>query len=402
MLVHWIWLATRSNMGEHFKRLLLERFSDAEDIFYASDDILATVEGMTEQYAAALSDKKLDDAWKIIDQCNRKAIHILTYRDAGYPGRLRNISDPPMVLYYKGRLPDFDAQPFVGIVGTRKATAYGINAAQRMGFEIACCGGAVVSGLAEGIDAAAMSGALTGGGNVVGVLGSGADVIYPACNRALFQDTERYGCLLTEFPPGTKPYGWNFPKRNRIISGLTHGVLVVEAPAKSGALITARQAGEQGRDVFVIPGNIGVASCEGSNALLRDGGILAASGWDVVGEYEALFPGKLHPSKQPMPESEQVRLAQVAESVELPKPTPTDKKVVDKAPTPPYIDVEKILPALNAQEQAIVNELRQGQRLTDDVIAATGIAAGQMLGVLTVLEIKGVIRRLPGNRIELK
>lgn len=412
MLVHWIWLATRPNISDRIKRDVLDYFSDAEDVFYADENALARCPDITEQAVGALMDKKLDDAWQIIDTCKRMAIHILTYCDAAYPSRLKNIADSPLVLYYRGRLPDFDAQPFIGVVGTRKASAYGLSSARKLGYQIACCGGAVVSGAAEGIDAAAMSGALTGNGTVVGVLGCGVDIVYPACNRALFTDTQRYGCLISEFAPGTKPYAWNFPKRNRIISGISHGVLVVEAPKKSGSLITAQQALEQGRDVFVVPGNIDSGVCEGSNQLLREGGMVATSGWDIVGEYAAMYPGKLRTSDQPLPvsimpevaEQSQLKVAQPKQCVEKTEKTTTngDKKSVDKPNKPPYSDVEKKLPPLNEQEQRIVNELKQGERLTDEVIAATGIAAGQMLGVLTLLEIKGVIRRLPGNRIALK
>ena len=412
MLVHWIWLATRPDISDKLKREVLTYFSDPEDVFYADAQALAACPEMTEQAAGALMDKKLDTAWRIIEICKHKAIHILTYRDAGYPKRLKNIADPPLVLYYKGRLPDFDAQPFIGVVGTRGASAYGLNMAKKMGYQIACCGGAVVSGAAEGIDAAAMTGALTGNGTVVGILGCGVDRVYPACNRALFADTERYGCLISEFVPGTQPYGWNFPKRNRLISGLSSGVLVVEAPQKSGSLITARQAADQGRDVFVIPGNADNPNCVGSNALLRDGGIMVSSGWDVVSEYEAQFPGKLRASDQPLPlvlqpDRTEETVAKVAQPVQLPVTKKensgrNDKKDIDKRPNTPYSGTEKALPPLNAQEQAIVNELKQGDRLTDDVIVATGIGAGQMLGLLTMLEIKGVISRLPGNRIGLK
>lgn len=408
MLVHWIWLATRPNISDRIKQELILRLHDPEDIFYAEAEDYKILPELTDTICQSLMDKKLDKAWEIIEVCKRKAIHILTYQDAAYPGRLKNIPDPPMVLYYKGRLPDFDAQPFIGVVGTRSATAYGLTAAKKMGYQIACCGGALVSGAAEGIDASAMSGALTGNGTVVGILGSGADIVYPACNRALFADLVRYGCLISEFAPGTPPYGWNFPKRNRIISGLSNGVLVVEAPKKSGSLITAELALEQGRDVFVIPGNIDSPNSAGSNALLRDGAIAVSSGWDMVGEYEALYPGKLRPSDHPslavMTENIEPMVAQTVEKplIKKEKSVSSDKKTIDKDKKPPYSDVEKKLPALNECEQKIVNELKQGERLTDDVIAATGIAAGQMLGVLTMLEIKGVISRLPGNRIALK
>ena len=408
MLVHWIWLATRPNVSDRIKQELVMRFHDPEDIFYAEAEDYKILPELTDAVCQSLMDKKLDKAWAVIEACKQKAIHILTYQDAAYPSRLKNIPDPPMVLYYKGRLPDFDAQPFIGVVGTRGATAYGLTAAKKMGYQIACCGGALVSGAAEGIDAAAMSGALTGNGTVVGILGCGADIVYPACNKALFADLTRYGCLLTEFVPGTPPYGWNFPKRNRLISGLSNGVLVVEAPKKSGSLITAELALEQGRDVFVIPGNIDSPNSAGSNALLREGASAVSTGWDMVGEYEELFPGKLRPSEQPgMAVMSENLEPMVAQTVELPtnkkeKSQANDKKTVDKDQNPPYSGVEKKLPPLNEQEQRIVNELKQGEKLTDDVIAATRIAAGQMLGILTMLEIKGVISRLPGNRIALK
>ncbi len=419
MLVHWIWLATRPGMNDRIKAAVIERFGDAEDVFYADSGAYQSVDGLTVEACEALQDKSLTEARGILAQCTDKDIGILTFRDAAYPSRLKNISDPPMVLYYKGRLPDFDALPLIAVVGTRKASAYGITAAKRMGYGIAQCGGVVVSGIASGIDGAAMSAALTAGGTVVGVLGNGADIVYPLSNRALFADTERRGCLLTEFPPGTPPHKWNFPKRNRIISGLSCGVLVVEAPFKSGSLITARQAAEQGRDVFVVPGNIDVPTFAGSNALLRDGAIVATTGWDVVGEYQALYPDYIKRFDQPGTQTaypdevartaseDKEKTLKVAQNVRLldkikavvPK---KDKKVIDNGEKPPYSDVEKSLPTLTAEEQAIVDQLKQGQRLRDDVIAATGLPAGKVAATLTILEVKGVIQRLPGNWLTLK
>ena len=293
MLIHWIWFATRPGMNDREKAELMQHFQDAEDLYFAGEDAFSAVEEMTEEAVASLMDKNLTPAEEILKACAKGKIHILTYRDAGYPARLRNISDPPMVLYYKGILPEFDTLPLIGVVGTRQASGYGLTVAKRMGSQIAACGGVIVSGMAKGIDAFSMQGALSKGGMVIGVLGNGADVVYPAVNRSLFEDTMANGCLLTEFPPGTPPLKWNFPKRNRIISGLCCGVLVVEAPEISGALITARRAADQGRDVFVVPGNIDVATCKGSNALLRDGAIAVSSGWDVVSEYAALFPGRV-------------------------------------------------------------------------------------------------------------
>ena len=292
MLIHWLWLAHRPGLSDRMKAVLLQHFQDPEDIYFADKEAFSHIEGLSPENLEALQDKELTPAEQIMDACQQENLHILTCRDAAYPGALKNIPDPPLVLYYKGQLPSLDSSPVIGVVGTRKASAYGMTSAKRLGYQIGKCGGIVVSGMAYGIDSMAMSGALTAGAKVVGVLGCGADIVYPLSNRALFQDVERYGCILSEFPPGTPPAKWNFPRRNRIISGLSNGVLVVEAPEKSGALITARLAAEQGRDVFAVPGNIDMPSFVGSNRLLRDGAIMVSSGWDILSEYEALYPDK--------------------------------------------------------------------------------------------------------------
>ena len=323
------------------------------------------------------------------------------------------------MLYYKGQLPDFDGSPVIGVVGTRKASAYGLQTAKRMGYQIGRCGGIVVSGLAFGIDSMAMSGALTAGTPVVGVLGCGADVVYPPSNRGLFQDTAQYGCIISEFAPGTPPFGWNFPRRNRIISGLSCGVLVVEAPEGSGALITADRALEQGRDVFVVPGNIDIPTFVGSNGLIREGATPVSSGWDILCEYEALYPDKIRkdtaPAHQTAYPDEVKKVAseaekatrKVAQTPRIPEKKENvkkdfAKKGIDKEPVAPYIDLNDILPKLSAEEAAVVNALRQGERLVDDVIAETGLTTGKLLSSLTMLELKGILMRLPGKRIRLK
>ena len=415
MLIHWLWLSVRPNVPDRVKANLLRHFRDAEDIYYASGEAFAVEEGLSREVLESLQDKDLTRAEQILRQCTDGDIRILTYRDAAYPARLRNISDPPVVLYCKGRLPDFDALPLIGVVGTRKATPYGLTTAKRMGYQIAACGGIVVSGMAYGIDGMAMQGALSAGSMVVGVLGNGVDVVYPQSNRALFADVARNGCLLSEFPPGTEPFKWNFPKRNRIISGLSCGVLVIEAPEKSGALITARQASDQGRDVFAVPGNIDMPTCAGSNALLRDGAIMASSGWDVMEEYQAQFPGKIQDRCQPgrlaaYPD-EVARAAQEAEQPALKvaqKPLlfgrkrSNAKKEIDNGPSSHYIDAEHKPPTLTEQEQAVFDLVRQGLTLVDDIMARTQLPAGAVLAALTMLEVKGLVARLPGKRVALK
>ena len=307
--------------------------------------------------------------------------------------------------------------PVIGVVGTRKASAYGLTVAKRMGYQIGKCGGLVVSGMAYGIDGLAMSGALTAGAKTVGVLGCGADIVYPQSNRSLFRDVQAYGCILSEFAPGQNAAKWTFPMRNRIISGLSCGVLVVEAPEKSGALITARLALEQGRDVFAVPGNIDMPTCAGSNELLRDGAIMVSSGWDVLSEYQSLFPDKIHREDAPcLQRAYPQELAgqegekmppRVAQTPRIPEETTRlkknlEKKSIDKEPVEAYSDVNVDLSRLSEDEQRIVLCLKNGQRLVDDVIAETGMTTGKLLAVLTMLELKGVIRRLPGKRISLK
>ncbi len=422
MLAHWVWLAHRPNLPDWLKWKILQSFGDPEKVYF--EDSFRNIEGLTREGFESLMDKNLGPSQEILEKCCQKQIHLVTIQDELYPRRLKNISDPPLILYYKGQLPDFDGNAVIGVVGTRHATPYGLQVAKRMGYQLAKSGGIVVSGMALGIDAMAMSGALLGNGPVVGVLGCGADRIYPMKNKALFEDMAGYGCILSEYPPETPAIAWHFPRRNRIISGLSSGVLVVEAPIKSGALITAHQALDQGRDVFVVPGNVGVPACEGSNRLLREGAIAAGCGWDVLSEYEMLYPGKLH-EVSAEPETGAGKQARVAQAPETPekqmgksrKKTENsrvsreqnqrnqdaeEKLTIDKEASQPYIDINDILQRCNSQEKAIVLALKEGEALVDDVIAQTGLKTQEVLAGLTMLEIKGILRRLPGRRITLR
>jgi len=407
MLIHWIWLATRPGLNDRQKLALLQHFHDPEDVYFADGGAFAGLE-LSEEACEALQDKQLAPAQAILDGCTDLDIRICTYSDAAYPARLKNIPDPPLVLYYKGKLPDFDSVPTIAIVGTRKASGYGMNTSKRMGYQVAKCGAIVVTGMAEGNDGAGASGALMADGIVVGVLGCGADRVYPSFHRSLYADTLRKGCLMTEFPPGTLPYKWNFPKRNRIISGLSNGVLLVEAPERSGSLITVRDAAEQGRDVFVVPGNIDVDTFAGSNALLREGATAVTCGWDVVGEYVHLYPEKVRPftggrylSAEPVQEKPMPMVAQKPIS---PHKTPNsgkmkEKKPVDKMKTPSYSDIDD---NLSETEKRIVSCLSGGECLLDALIAQSGMAAAEVSSVLTMLQIKGIVVKKPGNIVSLK
>ena len=412
MLVHWIWLAARPGLSDREKVAVLEYFSDPEGAYYAPAEAFCKIDGLSANAREALGDKNLTEAENILRKCSEKQIHICTWQDATYPAKLKNIPDPPVVLYCKGVLPDLDGYPVIGVVGTRKCSGYGITTAQRLGYQIAACGAVVVSGAAKGIDTAAMTGAMTAGGKVVAVLGCGVDVVYPASARELYRDVQQTGCLISEFPPETPPLKWNFPKRNRIISGISCGVLVVEAPEGSGALITARQAAEQGRDVFVVPGNIDMPSFAGSNALLRDGAIMAGSGWDVVGEYQAQYPDKVH-KQTPVeegklnslenPEHSMAKVAQKPKTMVEKKTFDREKEkiIVDKDASCAYSDVGGYQPATQ-EERILLEKLGGDTWLIDELIAQTGMPTGKVLSLLTLLEIKGVVQRIQGQQVRRK
>lgn len=394
MLIYWIWFS-RLGISIRQKMTLLSYFHDPEEIYHAR----VLPEGTPE-----LPDKDLRAAEKILDDCAEKGIGIAVLTDSNYPAKLRNIPDPPLVLYYKGVLPDWDRFPAVGIVGTRKASAYGLTAAKRFGYQIAMCGGLVVSGGAYGIDSVAMQGALEAGKKTVGVLGCGVDVVYPKSNGRLFDDVIENGCLISEYPPGTRPNPWQFPERNRIISGIAGGVLVVEAPSKSGALITARDALEQGRDVYVVPGNIDVESCAGSNSLLQDGAMAVFSGWDVVKQYEAQYPGRVEKYVSSPTLAREQAFAQVAQDKILPTAAGAsqpayDKKSIDKGEKSPYSVLNEKQPALQPEEQTVVAALSAEPRPVDEVIAQCGMPAGKVLTILTRLSLKGVVKNHPGKRV---
>ena len=398
MLQYWVWLAELTQITLMQKHRLLEQFGDPEELYHTADEKLQKL---------GITDKDLQAAEKILTVCARKGIGILPLADRAYPGRLRNTTDAPIVLYYKGILPDWDAVPLIGIVGTRKASAYGLQVSRQMGGQIAASGGIVVSGGASGGDTAAMWGALDGGYPVVGVLGCGVDVVYPRHNRKLFERTVESGCLISEYAPGAPGIPWHFPARNRIISGVSDGVLVVEAPKKSGALITAQRALEQGRDVFVVPGNIDAPTCEGSNKLLQEGAIPAFSGWDVLSHYEFLYPGKLQKHRKMPLYTGESTAQKVAQNPIIPVQNSENtenarKKSIDNRDNSPYIELENNHPALSQEEQAVLAQLTRHPQETAELIAKLDMPSGKVLSALTMLTVKGLVCKYPGGRFSLK
>ncbi|WP_454940181.1 DNA-processing protein DprA, partial [Evtepia sp.] len=226
-LRHWLWLSTRSPAPGMYAARILEHFGTPERAYYADSAAYEAIPGLPGSVRQALEDKDLTPAETILTKCRQLGIWILTLQDAGYPQRLRQLDSAPCVLYGKGTLPQLDNLPTVAIVGARQASPYGVMAARKFGMDLARQGLVVVSGSAHGVDAAALQGALRGGGEVVSVLGNGIDVTYPAGNQDLYDDVAAAGALLSEYPPGTTPAGSHLPVRNRILAGLSLGVLVV-------------------------------------------------------------------------------------------------------------------------------------------------------------------------------
>ena len=397
MQEHWIWYAERKASAQQ-KRMLLEHFGSAEAVYQAEEEALYRLPDMTNSLCEELLDKNLEDARKILGKCRKMHIHVLTYGDENYPPLLRNLHDAPVVLYYQGMLPCWEAQPAVGIVGTRKATPYGEEMAAALSGQIAQCGGLVVSGGALGIDTVALESAMATGNAVVAVLAGGLDRPYPASNIPLFHKICTNGCIFSEYPPGTPSMSWMFPQRNRIISGISSALLVVEAPARSGALISARHAMEQGRDVFTVPGNVSSPTCAGSNGLLQEGARAAMTGWDVMREYELLYPGRVRRREAPKPTQKSLR--PVAQKATIPEIA--DKKGIDKKKKSTYSGEHIPKPALSEEEQALVAAVGAGGGLTDDIIARSGLNAAQAKKLLTRLALRKVLTLHPGGRVTLQ
>lgn len=383
MLIYWIWLATRQNLSRSKQLDLLEYFL-TPDAIYNCNSYPRELE-LSENALLSLENKDLSAARRLVRLCSDKKIRIITLQDTIYPTRLRQIPDMPVVLYCKGFLPDLDAQPTVGVVGTRKASSEGLATARKMGCEIAACGGLVVSGGAAGIDAEALWGALDAGKPAVAVLGNGPDIVYPKSNTLLFAKLEEKGCILSEYPPGTKPTPWQFPERNRIISGMSDCTLVVEAPMKSGALITARDALEQGREVFSVPGSVTRESCAGSNALLRDGASVACCGWDVLQGYESRYP-------------DIARREVAAQKAEAPR---NDKKDIDNPPQGAYIDLECITQELDPLQKRIVETIGSETVYVDVLATKLDMSSPELMMALTDLGLMGIIENHPGRMVSV-
>lgn len=389
---YWVWLSAQTGVSPAAKAALLRHYGDAETAFFAPSGEFGRIRGISAGDAAVLESRDMSRVGDILAECRRLDIRPVTMQDADYPRRLRNIFAPPAVIYVKGKLPELDDEAAIAVIGTRKASPYGLKMGSRLAFEIVRCGGIVVSGLTTGVDAAAARGALLAEGVCIGVLGTSHDQE----KGSLARDVSVKGALISEHPPGTQPLKSHFRDRNRISAGLSVGVAVVEAPEKSGALLFAAEANEQGKEIFAVPGNADAPNSAGTISLMQDGAKPVRTGWDILCEFAELFPGKLRQAEAAeMPENGK----NDAENGE--KEPEEAKKGIDKEKSRGYIDLKEQLAQLSEEQLKIISAIDKGASHIDDVIENTGLSTPKVLAQLTVLEIKGFIKREPGKRISL-
>lgn len=374
MKVYSVWFGLLHKIANKKLQMLLNAFGSAEAVYNASTlDLVTALPTLDIEDVTALSQKSLDHAEKICHDCVAIGAEIVDITDETYPQLLKNINNPPIVLYIRGNLPALDAQSLtIGMVGQRKATVNGMRNASKIAYELSKNGVIVVSGMAAGIDSSSHKGALDGGSPTIAVLGTAIDVCYPAGNAGLMRRIIENGAVISEYPPGAATPAKCFLARNRIVSGLSRGVLVVEAAERSGSLVTARLALEQDRDLFAVPGPIDVRDYRGTNKLIKQGAMVVTSSADVLGEYGYIEAPRPHRQAEP-------------------KPAPPEYKE-DK------YDDEGLLSELDRDILRAIGKISH----IDVIIERLGLSAGEVMARLTVLEVLGMITQRPGNYFESK
>ncbi len=321
-MVLWIWLSLSVTPGGTSFKKLIEKFKSPDAVYKAEAGEIISCIGSKSQDYNSITNKSLDTAKEIYDFCLTKSVGILTYSDPDFPAALRKIDNPPVLLYYRGELPDFNSQCFVSVVGTRRLTDYGRKNAFSLAIDLARSGAIVVSGMATGVDGVAMAGAISAGGSTVAFLGSGIDVCYPPEHLRLAREIVKGGCVMTEYSPGTKPEKYNFPRRNRLISGISAATVVIEGRINSGAIITARCARLQGKAIYALPGNVDNKTSEVTNLLIKNGAKLITDATDIIKDFEFVYPGKINPFS--IFEPNRVNMTEVLRELEISCVTPSD------------------------------------------------------------------------------
>lgn len=455
----WIWLSLRLGAGCRMYPLLLERLGSAYDVYEASEERLRElVPELSDAQLNALADKSLNDAFGVEEYCRTHGVRILRYNENEYPYSYRVLNDPPLLLYCRGELPAFQNQLCVAIVGTRRMSEYGRSMAYKIAYELAMAGVIVVSGMALGIDSVAASAAIEAGGKTVAILGGGIDVPYPPEHEGFMEIIAQKGVLFSEYAPGSEPMKQHFPVRNRLISGLCQATIVIDADEKSGALITAERALDQGRDLFAVPANVGGINASGTNRLIRDGARVVLSAQDILSHYDFLYTN-LHPIRcgsqsdydpaviakmgvysrvvggfMRLPAEKagrsvadmKARLTDDASIGQKTKPTDkqtkgedpgqnkkTSKKQDGKSPIGTKED-PRLAPknrndqgdrsaaavaSLTDVQRTVLDAIPSEEPIAVDKLKGLGLPMGTLLATISVLQIKGLVRSLPGGMV---
>ena len=425
--LYWIWLSECCRYNTDTFDRLVRHFSSPRRIFHAAEEELVSVVGKRNGDVARILHHDLSDAERIMRYCAMTDTGIISYGDDDYPARLRMLSDPPPVLYCRGRRLSTDDDLLVSIVGTRKMSEYGKRMAFEIAHDLARAGATVVTGMALGIDGVASAAALAAGKSTVAVIGSGLDIVYPKEHMRLFSAIAEHGTVLSEFAPGTPPERCNFPRRNRIISGLSQALVVIEGDEKSGALISARHAEKQGRDIFALPGNADEKNSEATSLLLKQGARPVTCADDIIRVYEPLYGARLNIFK--LLEPTDVRMNKVLSSLRISarpyypkyktyeaveenkekqersrKPLLASRKGKDVC-TPVMGEDQggEDLPPekkklLDEKAIAVYRAIPRGKGKTVDELCAAGFSAGEVLAALTMLEIHQCVTAIAGGR----
>lgn len=376
---YWLWLSLKKNMTAEKMQRLFTYFESPKDIFNMTGEALSKVKGIDKRTVAALSDKSIDRALKVREDCKAYDIKVLTFDSPYYPENLRYIPAPPYVLYTRStQRINLNQYIRIAMVGNRNSTEYGEAVAKNISYDLANNGIVVVSGMAKGIDSMSHKGALSAGGITVAVMGCGLHMAYPSENAELMAEIIKTGIAISEYPPGEKPENWHFPRRNRIISGLSQGVLVAEAPRRSGSLITAEYALDQDRDLFAVPGDVTREHSEGTNNLLKEYAYPVTSARDIFDYYSFEY-------------------SEISKIRELQKQNGVEYK---EKPKKPDINDEKYKD-LTDEEKGIITRLIQSDANFEELLASTAIPADKLTSLVTMLEIKGKIKTRQGKNFTL-
>ena len=391
-------LSLIQGIGTKTVQFLIKILGSAEKVLNASSQELQKIEGLSSTARERLIQKRLGcPLERELELIHEFRCQIVTLYDAAYPPLLKEIDTPPLLLYVRGELKPEDAFS-IALVGSRQAKDYGRRVSYQLSYQLAKRGLTVISGFAKGIDTCAHRGALEAGGRTIAVMGNGLSLIYPAGNSELVEKIIESGALISEFPMGMKPRSENFPRRNRIISGLTLGTVVVEASNRSGALITARLASEQGREVFAVPGEIFSELSTGTHKLIDNGAKLISTVDDLL---EALPRHALHQISALTPTQESDRNIEIPETPpimkgELDQTSSTALKTAatEKKNTTPVVPP----PDLTTDEKTVFNAIEVPSSHIDTIVRATQLPISQVSSVLLMLELKGAIQQLPGKQ----